>query len=250
MFCAPYVVVTNQVAVVVNDMAELNIDAALVTGRRLVQQKEALVQLQVRGLDGDKSRWPSKNDCITTACSPLLQPSPSPIATPATSTSQRLGFLRAQNGCICCTLRADLLVELASLAASGAFDYVVVESTGEPPLVLFCFQLLLATAGTTLAPHTRCFKAASDLLHPILPPCLPPPSTLSHAAHAGISEPMQVAETFSLALDGAMRAELAARGFSLPALPAASEGAAAAAAAAAAAEGEELSLSRFARLDT
>lgn len=39
----------SQVAVIVNDMAELNIDAALVSGRKLVQTKEALVQLQVGG---------------------------------------------------------------------------------------------------------------------------------------------------------------------------------------------------------
>ncbi|GBF99676.1 hypothetical protein Rsub_12370 [Raphidocelis subcapitata] len=105
-----------RVAVIVNDMAELNIDAALVAGRRLVQQKEALVQLQ--------------------------------------------------NGCICCTLRGDLLQEVAALAAGGAFDYLVIESSG-------------------------------------------------------ISEPMQVAETFALDIDDAARAELAGRGLTLPAAPAA-----------------------------
>ena len=67
-------------AVIVNDMAELNIDASLVKNAGLVQTSEQMVQMQ--------------------------------------------------NGCICCTLRADLLKEVARLAATGAFDYCVIESTG------------------------------------------------------------------------------------------------------------------------
>ena len=43
-----------------------------------------------------------------------------------------------QNGCICCTLREDLLQEVAALAHRGVFDYLVIESSGisEPKIDL------------------------------------------------------------------------------------------------------------------
>ena len=34
------------------------------------------------------------------------------------------------NGCICCTLRDDLLAEVSRLAQEGRFDYLLIESTG------------------------------------------------------------------------------------------------------------------------
>ena len=77
----------RRVAVIVNDMSEVNIDAALVAN---------------------------------------------PLATPAAGrlsrTSEKL--VELSNGCICCTLREDLLEEVAKLAGERRFDYLLIESTG------------------------------------------------------------------------------------------------------------------------
>jgi G3E family GTPase len=72
----------RKVAVIVNDMSEVNIDASLVRGGEaaLSRTDEQLVEMT--------------------------------------------------NGCICCTLRDDLLVEVRRLALEGRFDYLLIESSG------------------------------------------------------------------------------------------------------------------------
>lgn len=51
-----------------------------------------------------------------------------------------------QNGCICCTLRGDLLEELVRLAQLEEFDYIIIESSGisEPEQVAETFDSRLA----------------------------------------------------------------------------------------------------------
>ncbi|CAH0478206.1 unnamed protein product [Peronospora belbahrii] len=84
-----------RVAVIVNDMGELNIDANLVASAGVLQREEQLVRLE--------------------------------------------------NGCICCTLRVDLLEQIVKIAQQGEVDYIVIESSGisEPMQVAetFVFEL-------------------------------------------------------------------------------------------------------------
>ncbi|MEO1074631.1 MAG: GTP-binding protein, partial [Bacteroidota bacterium] len=84
----------RRVAVIVNDMSEVNVDAAL------VRQGEAQY---------DTTSAPD-------------------VALEVTRTDARL--VEMSNGCICCTLREDLLVEVARLAEEGRFDAIVIESSG------------------------------------------------------------------------------------------------------------------------
>ena len=71
----------KKVAVIVNDMSEINIDKSMIQNDvSLNHKEEKLVEMS--------------------------------------------------NGCICCTLREDLLIEVANLAKSGKFDYLLIESTG------------------------------------------------------------------------------------------------------------------------
>jgi len=98
----------RRVAVIVNDMSEVNIDATLVRegGANLSRTDEKLVEMS--------------------------------------------------NGCICCTLRGDLLAEVRRLAEDGRFDYLLIESTGisEPLPVATTFDFR-DEAGNSLADLTR-----------------------------------------------------------------------------------------------
>merc|ERR1719337_537710 len=82
-----------KVAIIVNDMGAINLDAEEIKKHKLVQEKSEMVELH--------------------------------------------------NGCICCTLRGDLLKTVKALSEEQAFDYLVIESTGisEPLPVAQTFVL-------------------------------------------------------------------------------------------------------------
>lgn len=98
----------RKVAVIVNDMSEVNIDADLVRkgGGKLSRTDEKLVEMS--------------------------------------------------NGCICCTLRDDLLAEVRRLAGEGRFDYLLIEGTGiaEPLPIAATFEFR-DEKGTSLADIAR-----------------------------------------------------------------------------------------------
>ncbi|MFD1452812.1 MULTISPECIES: GTP-binding protein [Oceanobacillus] len=97
-----------KVAVIVNDMSEVNIDSEL-------------VQTQ-----GGFSRTEEK-------------------------------LVEMSNGCICCTLREDLLVEVEKLVRQGEFDHILIESSGisEPIPVAQTFSYIDDTMGIDLTQYCR-----------------------------------------------------------------------------------------------
>lgn len=93
-----------KVAVIVNDMSEVNIDAQLVKNENtLSRTEERLVEMS--------------------------------------------------NGCICCTLREDLMIEVQNLAKENRFDYLLIESTGisEPVPIAQTFNFVDDANGIDLA---------------------------------------------------------------------------------------------------
>ncbi|MEF7437785.1 GTP-binding protein [Paenibacillus lautus] len=97
-----------KVAVIVNDMSEVNIDADLVRG------------------EGSLSRTDEK-------------------------------LVEMSNGCICCTLREDLVQEVQKLAQANRFDYILIESTGisEPVPVAQTFVYPDEVSGVQLSDLAR-----------------------------------------------------------------------------------------------
>ena len=91
-----------RIAVIVNDMASINVDAELVRRGGMLQQEEKMIELS--------------------------------------------------NGCICCTLREDLLTSLSSLASENRFDHVLIESSGisEPLPVAETFTFRDKATGLSL----------------------------------------------------------------------------------------------------
>lgn len=96
-----------KVAVIVNDMSEVNIDATLIKQGGFSRTEEKLVELQ--------------------------------------------------NGCICCTLREDLVFEVEKLVALGDIDYIVIESSGisEPIPVAQTFTYVNEALGIDLSKICR-----------------------------------------------------------------------------------------------
>ena len=70
-----------------------------------------------------------------------------------------------QNGCICCTLREDLLEQVAELARTGEWDYLVIESTGisEPLPVAQTFVMDMHDHGQEDAPKKSQLKEVARL---------------------------------------------------------------------------------------
>lgn len=74
-----------------------------------------------------------------------------------------------QNGCICCTLKMDLVRQLMDLVKAGTFDYIVIEASGicEPAPIAqtICAIPSMAEAGNPLAlPRLDCIVTVVDAL--------------------------------------------------------------------------------------
>ena len=73
-----------------------------------------------------------------------------------------------QNGCICCTLRADLIAQIQGLIDAGEFDYIVIEASGicepEPIARTICAMSLQAMENKVTGPRLDCIATVVDAL--------------------------------------------------------------------------------------
>ena len=72
-----------------------------------------------------------------------------------------------QNGCICCTLKMDLVKQLADIAQSGQFDYIVIEASGicEPePIAQTICSLPQLNLNIGVMPRLDCITTVVDAL--------------------------------------------------------------------------------------
>lgn len=73
-----------------------------------------------------------------------------------------------QNGCICCTLRADLIAQIQGLIDAGEFDYIVIEASGicepEPIARTICAMSLQAMENKVTGPRLDCIVTVVDAL--------------------------------------------------------------------------------------
>lgn len=109
-----------KIAVIINDISTLNIDAELVSNHKIVTTHEKIIKFQ--------------------------------------------------NGCICCTLRGDLLEELTNVAKADEFDYIIIESTGigEPMQVAETFtqdfaELMMSTTEEQDPEEMKILKEIVDM---------------------------------------------------------------------------------------
>ena len=69
-----------------------------------------------------------------------------------------------QNGCICCTLRTDLLLHVGQLAEQGRFDYLLIESTGiSEPQQVSCNPFITKTLH--IVSSQRLYMVKSEMSH-------------------------------------------------------------------------------------
>ena len=74
-----------------------------------------------------------------------------------------------QNGCICCTLKMDLVAQLADLTRGGKFDYIVIEASGicEPAPIAQTISTMPALAPQSVldgVPYVDCIATVVDSL--------------------------------------------------------------------------------------